>query len=104
MAIYKTITYDVKPEAIEEVEASMVEYVEAWNGSVGGNLWWTAKRQDKPGSYITVLAVTDEETDNSIVTSDWTAKFLGALYPNCIEPPTFTDLTMVATSHDVPLR
>ncbi len=102
MQVYKLITYDVKPEAIEEVEEAMGVYVDGWHERYGGSLWWTAKRQDRPGSYVTVVAVPDEDIDNRIVTDERTKEFLGALYPQCMEEPTFVDLDMVATSHHVP--
>lgn|GEM_PF-2939957 len=102
MKVYKLITYDVKPEAIEQVEEAMRVYVDGWHERYNGSLWWTTKRQDKPGSYVTVVAVPDEQTDNRIVTDERTKEFLAALYPQCIGEPTFIDLDMVVTSHDAP--
>ena len=102
MKVYKLITYDVKPEAIEQVEEAMRVYVDGWHERYSGSLWWTTKRQDRPGSYVTAVAVPDEHTDNRIVTDERTKEFLDALYPQCIEEPTFIELDMVVTSYDVP--
>ncbi len=103
MPAYKLITFDVKLEAIEEIEGAMRVYIDpGWHERYVGSLWWTAKRQDRPGSYVTIVAVQDAVTDNHIVTDERTIQFLGTLYPKCIEATTFVDLDMVATSHGVP--
>lgn len=61
-------------------------------------LWWTARNQEDPFSYITIIVAPDEQTNRSASDSDGTAEFVDALYPNVVGEVKWTDWQHIAST------
>ncbi len=99
MKLYKTACYRITAQSQPSVERAMHEYAAYLKREFPEQRWWTARSQEDPLSYISVIVAPDEQTNRAASDSDGTGVFVDALYPNVVGEVEWTDWQSVASTH-----
>lgn len=95
--IPKIAEYEVKQDKIDEAEQAIEEFVAAISREEPGTIY-TAYQKADGRSFIHFMAFPDQAAEHKHQRAPYTLRFVEALYPNCEEEPSFTDLTMIQSS------
>jgi len=100
MPIYETATYQVKPEAVDDVRAAIETFVRYVTEHEPATRMYTAWQEaDDPTRFLHLFIFDNEEARQIHSTSDAFAAFEAAYGPNLVDGPVvFTGFDQVATN------
>ena len=93
MAIYK-----VKEDKLEVVEKAVEEFVDAVKDNEPETLAYEAFRGKDDLSFFHVMTFAGEKAEEAHRSTPHMMKFVGFLYPNCVEEPVFVELDLVGSN------
>jgi quinol monooxygenase YgiN len=100
--IHKTARFQVRPESLERCLAAIREFVVYVGANEPGTLRYESWQENDPTRFLHVFVFRDAEAERIHSTSDAVKRFTAVLYPDCLEPPVFTDFAMVASTESQP--
>ena len=92
--IRKVAEYTVREGAVEAVEAAIGRFVAAVRAAEPRTTYEAYRRADGR-SFLHFMGFESVEAEEAHRQAPYTAAFVDALYPRCIEPPRFTELHAV---------
>ncbi|MBM7572719.1 putative quinol monooxygenase [Aquibacillus albus] len=92
--IRRIAEYTVKPKSVEDVEKIVKEFVLQVKKNEPETIYKSYRRENGT-SFIHFMEFPDQEAVERHQKADYTAKLVEGLYPNCTEPPKFTDLELI---------
>ena len=94
MSVSKSVTFTIKPDAVEAVESAIATFLAAiGRKELGRTLLSKSYRQkDNPLAYLHVMTFRDEMAEEAHKEAPHTKAFVEVLYPLCTEAPDFKDL------------
>lgn len=99
--IQRIVTYRVEAHAVDVVAAAIDEFVAGIRAHEPGTIAYHAYRYDDDGTeFVHTMTFADEEARHFHTTTAHVTRFVEILYPLCVEPPVFRDITTVASSSD----
>jgi quinol monooxygenase YgiN len=98
--IYQTAHYQVKAEAVDEVKAAIVEFVNYVREREPGTWFYVAwQAEDDPSKFVHLFTFEDERAHELHGQSEAVREFEAVYQPHLLGGPVvFTDYQMVATN------
>ena len=96
--IYRMVSYRVKPEALAEVEQAIQEFIRAFK-EAEPHAFYLAYRTPEETEFVHFMAFPDADAEAFHQKAPHTQRFVGVLYPNAERMPQFTNLSLLAASH-----
>lgn len=98
MPIYQTATYRVNEDAVEEVKAAIVEFVDYVRANEPGTRLYAAWQQaEDPTRFIHLFTFEDADAQAAHGRSDAVARFEAVYGPQLVDGPVvFTDHVLIA--------
>ena len=94
MAIYQTARFQVKKEALSECEAVIRKFVEYVRANESKTLLYISlQEKEDPTRFLHYFIFEDEDARDHHTNSNAVNHFTSFLYPNLVEPVTFTEYT-----------
>ncbi len=102
--IWKTATFQVRPDGLERALAAIREFVAYVRANErGATLFYESwQENDDPTKFVHYFTFRDAEAERIHSSSDAVKRFTAVLYPLCVEPVAFTDFSMVASTERRP--
>jgi quinol monooxygenase YgiN len=100
MPIYQTAHYKVKAEAVDDVKAAIVEFVDYVRGNEPGAWFYAAWQADQdPTKFVHLFTFEDEKAHQRHGQSEAVKRFESVYQPELVGGPVvFTDYQLVATN------
>ena len=101
--IHKTAIFQVRPDGLDRAAAAIREFVEYVRANEPGTVRYESyQERDDPTRFVHVFTFRDSVAEHVHSNSEAVKKFTAVLYPLCVQPVRFTDLSMVATTESRP--
>ena len=99
--IQRIVTYTVDAETIDVVRAAIDAFVAGIRAHEPATVAYHAYEYlDDEAEFVHTMTFADEAARQFHTTTAHVQRFVEVLYPLCIEPPVFRDITTVASSTD----
>lgn len=92
--IRRVAEYTVRDGQLETVVRAVRRFLAAVHDHEPQTSYQAFRRGDGR-SFLHLMAFPDEEAEGAHRRADYTSDFVAALYPRCVEEPSFTDLTVI---------
>jgi quinol monooxygenase YgiN len=89
MTIERTASFTVRPEGLDRALESIGRFVAHTEGEPGTLLYVSWRSETRPYEFVHFMSFVDAEAEQTHASSDAVHAFTEALYPVCVEPPTF---------------
>lgn len=93
--IRRIAEYTVRDGELDAVENAIARFVDAVRTHEPATTYH-AYRRTGSNAFIHFMAFPNDDAQRTHRQADYTAEFVAALYPRCLEEPVFTDLRAVA--------
>ena len=98
MPVFKIASYEVRPEAREEVERAIQEFAAYVRAELQDSSWVTYRDKKNPNRYVSLISADDEAADERHRQAPGTKRFVEVLYPRLAGLVEFTEYEPFATS------
>lgn len=96
--IRKVAEYTVREGELDAVLGAVARFV-ATVRSAERDTEYSAYRRGDSLSFLHFIAFPDAEAEKAHQEAPYTSEFVAALYPRCVDPPRFTELSTVTGEH-----
>jgi quinol monooxygenase YgiN len=101
MTIYQTARFQVRPEALEQCERAIREFVAYMQEHEPGTLLYTSlQEREDPARFLHFFLFRDETARDTHRHSEAVRRFTEVLYPHTLAPVEFTEYTLVASTRE----
>lgn len=96
--IHMMVKYKIKPEKLDEVKKGITEFVEEIRkNEQGTRVYEVWQQQDEPTNFTHLDGFADEKSVEFHKNASHTKKFVGLLYPNCVDEPKFISAKQIGS-------
>lgn len=89
MTIERTASFIVRPEGLDRALETIGRFVAQTEGEPGTLLYVSWRSDARPYEFVHFMSFVDAEAEQAHASSHSVRAFTEALYPLCVEPPTF---------------
>ncbi len=95
--IKKIVRYRVKPDKVADVNAAIIEFVDAVRSNEPDTIYGSLVASDGL-TFLHAMAFPNDGAERLHREASYTQRFVEALYPNCEHEPEFVDVTVVRST------
>jgi quinol monooxygenase YgiN len=95
VTIERTASFTVRPEVMDRALEAIGRFVAHTETEPGTLLYLSWRSQARPCEFLHFMSFVDAEAEQAHASSDTVRAFTEALYPLCVEPPTFEEWQVV---------
>ncbi|OGZ45568.1 MAG: hypothetical protein A3C84_04800 [Candidatus Ryanbacteria bacterium RIFCSPHIGHO2_02_FULL_48_12] len=98
--IHKLAQFTVREGKLDSAESAIRAFVSAVKASEPDTVIYAAFKKPDGYSFVHIMSFRDEEAERRHRLSEHAKLFTSALYPLCVEPPSFVDLALIGSNTD----